>query len=85
MPQAVSDPTSPLFKCVFMALASGEIRLYNEKRLVASYSLPAPATALYFGRYNREDNTIVCVTRAGALNIKVCRTLCAGHMNRICE
>lgn len=67
----MNDPTSKLHKCVLVGLATGEVRLYSEKRLVASYSLPAPATALCFGRYNREDNTLIAVTRAGALNIKV--------------
>ncbi len=52
-------------------VAAGEVRVYNEKVLVSMHTAPAPLRGVAFGRYAREDNTLISVTRTGALDIKV--------------
>lgn len=44
-----------------MCRAAGEVRVYNEKKLVSLHTVPSPVTALWFGRYGREDNTLITV------------------------
>ena len=46
--------------------------MYHERSLVSSHATPAaaPVMGLAFGRYAREDNTLVTVTRGGGLDIK---------------
>lgn len=68
---AVADPTSKLHKVALLGLANGQVRAYADRRLLATFTLPSPPVALAFGRYNREENTLVAVTRAGALHIKM--------------
>ncbi|GFR47660.1 hypothetical protein Agub_g9403 [Astrephomene gubernaculifera] len=58
-------------KALLVALANGEVRVYNEELLVSVHSVPNPVTALWFGRYGREDNTLLAITKSGALDIKV--------------
>ncbi|GFR47769.1 hypothetical protein Agub_g9536 [Astrephomene gubernaculifera] len=58
-------------KALLVALANGEVRVYNEKLLVSVHSVPNPVTALWFGRYGREDNTLLAITKSGALDIKI--------------
>ncbi len=45
--------------------------MYNEKLLVSVHVVPNPVTALCFGRYGREDNTLISLTKSGMLDIKV--------------
>lgn len=52
-------------------LFAGEVRVYNEKLLVSVHIVPNPVTALCFGRYGREDNTLITLTKSGMLDIKV--------------
>jgi hypothetical protein len=47
------------------------MRLYNEKHLVSVHTVPSPATAIHFGRYGREDNTLITILKNGTLDIKV--------------
>lgn len=58
-------------KAVAVALANLEVRIYNEKHLVSLFTVKSPVTALFFGRYGREDNTLITITKAGALDIKI--------------
>lgn len=51
--------------------AAGEVRLYREKVLLSVHSLPSPVTGMWFGRYGREDNTLITVTKSGALDIRI--------------
>ena len=44
---------------------TGEIRVYNGRLLVASHTLPSVATALYFGRYGREESVLITVRGIG--------------------
>ena len=41
---------------------AGEVRVYNAKCLVHKHTLPSVATALWFGRYGREENTLITVS-----------------------
>jgi hypothetical protein len=47
------------------------VRVYNERSLVSVHTAAAPVMGFAFGRYAREDNTLVTVTRGGGLDIKV--------------
>ncbi|XP_004618503.2 Bardet-Biedl syndrome 1 protein isoform X1 [Sorex araneus] len=52
-------------------LANGEVRIYHDKALVNIIRAPDAVTSLCFGRYGREDNTLVLTTRGGGLMIKI--------------
>jgi hypothetical protein len=54
-----------------VTLASGELRVYTDKRLVHTAQLPSPATAALFGRYGREDGALALVFSSGALAIRL--------------
>lgn len=62
-------------RCCVVALANGEVRLYNNRALVSvhhsSGGSGSPVSGLYAGRYAREDNSLIHVTAAGGLDIKV--------------
>ncbi|KAI8473621.1 MAG: ciliary BBSome complex subunit 1-domain-containing protein [Monoraphidium minutum] len=55
--------TSRLVKALIVALANGEVRVYHERALVSSHvtASAAPVMRLAFGRYAREDNTLVAI------------------------
>jgi Bardet-Biedl syndrome 1 protein len=59
-------------KCVVVALSNGALRVYNDKSLVSEHTNSSPVSGLFVGRYAREDNSLVTVTAAGGLDIKVC-------------
>ena len=48
--------------------------MYHEKHLSWTHTTASPVTGLWFGRYGREDNTLIIVCRNGALEIKVWNT-----------
>lgn len=58
-------------KCVMVALSNGALRVYNNKTLVSEHNSSSPVSGLFVGRYAREDNSLVTVTAAGGLDIKV--------------
>lgn len=45
--------------------------MYNDECLVSSHTLPSPVWGMRFGRYGREDHSLITITKAGALEIKV--------------
>lgn len=57
--------------CLLAALANGELRVYNDRHLVATHTTASPVAGLFFGRYAREDNTLVSILRNGSLEIKM--------------
>lgn len=69
-------------KCVVVALSNGVLRVYNDKTLVSEHTSSSPVSGLFVGRYAREDNSLVNVTEAGGLDIKVGRltahSVCTG-------
>lgn len=47
--------------CASRPLPAGDVRIYSGKSLVHTHTLPSVATALWFGRYGREENTLITV------------------------
>ena len=60
-----------VFSAIIVALANGEVRIYNEQVLVDTIKVNDVVTAIRFGRYSREDNTLAIITRSGAVTIKM--------------
>lgn len=60
-----------MMKCVVLALKNGEVRVYHEKHLASIHIAPSPVTGLYFGKYGREDNTLITIMKNGSLDIKM--------------
>ena len=58
-------------KGVLLALRNGEVRLYRDKTLVNKLVLSDNVSAMKFGRFGREDSTLVMVTGSGKLLIKM--------------
>uniref|UniRef100_F7EQ74 Bardet-Biedl syndrome 1 n=1 Tax=Ornithorhynchus anatinus TaxID=9258 RepID=F7EQ74_ORNAN len=58
-------------QAVMAGLANGEVRLYRDKILLDVIGTPDAATGLCFGRFGREDDTLVVTTRGGGLLIKI--------------
>lgn len=56
---------------IIAGLKNGEIRLYNETLLCSITKLEEPIQSMKFGRFGREDNTLVVTTSSGALDIKI--------------
>eukprot|EP00455_Lapot_gusevi_P029644 TRINITY_DN3175_c0_g1_i7.p1 TRINITY_DN3175_c0_g1~~TRINITY_DN3175_c0_g1_i7.p1 ORF type:complete len:595 (+),score=101.41 TRINITY_DN3175_c0_g1_i7:67-1851(+) len=62
---------SKSIKGVLVSLNNGEVRLYNGKHLISSIKNDDPVSALRFGPYAREENTLVMIHKRGALDIKI--------------
>uniref|UniRef100_A0A2K6RNX3 Bardet-Biedl syndrome 1 n=1 Tax=Rhinopithecus roxellana TaxID=61622 RepID=A0A2K6RNX3_RHIRO len=58
-------------QAVMAGLANGEVRIYRDKALLNVIHTPDAVTSLCFGRYGREDNTLIMTTRGGGLIIKI--------------
>lgn len=79
MPEDVTNITP--FECLrrsatgfFVALRSGEVRLYMEKTLVTKISPSqegVAVTGLTFGQFNREVDTLVALYTNGAISVKM--------------
>ena len=54
-----------------VALASGEVRMYDDKNMLSSLSCSSPITAMSFGQYGREDATLVLISKTGSLALKI--------------
>ncbi|XP_059961510.1 Bardet-Biedl syndrome 1 protein isoform X3 [Mesoplodon densirostris] len=58
-------------QAVMAGLANGEVRIYRDKALLSVVHTPDAVTSLCFGRYGREDHTLIMTTRGGGLIIKI--------------
>ncbi|XP_004713759.2 Bardet-Biedl syndrome 1 protein isoform X1 [Echinops telfairi] len=58
-------------QAVMVGLSNGEVRVYRDKALLNIIRAPDAVTSLCFGRYGREDNTLVMTTKGGGLLIKI--------------
>ncbi|XP_072312573.1 Bardet-Biedl syndrome 1 protein [Eucyclogobius newberryi] len=58
---------------LLVALGSCELRLYQDQFVLNSEKTPEPVVALAFGRYGREDGTVVMATQGGALLVRILR------------
>eukprot|EP00798_Chlamydomonas_sp_ICE-L_P006017 gene6017-5322_t len=63
--------SSRMSRCLLVALSNGEIRIYSDRNLVGMHTVPSPVTGMWFGRYGREDSTLITITKSGALDIKI--------------
>jgi len=63
-----------LSHALLVVLASGEIRMYNENKILHKFSVEKPVMAIRFGVYGREDNTLAIIHgKGGAITIKIMR------------
>ncbi|RWS29918.1 Bardet-Biedl syndrome 1 protein-like protein [Leptotrombidium deliense] len=58
-------------RLIAVALENQQIHIYNDKNKVDVIEIEDVVTSIKFGRYGREDNTLVMVTRKGWLVIKI--------------
>ncbi|ELK13297.1 Bardet-Biedl syndrome 1 protein [Pteropus alecto] len=65
------EQSSRGLQAVVAGLANGEVRIYRDKALLNVIRTPDAVTSLCFGRYGREDNTLIMTTRGGGLIIKI--------------
>ena len=56
--------------CV-LALANGEVRVYNDKALVSTFDIKDEVTGLRYGKFGREDNALILALKSGALSVKM--------------
>ena len=51
------------FKAIFVALSNCEVHLYRDKYLVNVFSTRDIVTGMRYGRFGREDSTLVMTTK----------------------
>ncbi|XP_072350908.1 BBSome complex member BBS1-like, partial [Scyliorhinus torazame] len=71
MTMGLMDHKSKGFQAVLVALANSEVHLYWDKILVNITKTQDVVTSLCFGRYGREDGTLIMTTKGGGLIIKI--------------
>lgn len=54
-----------------LGLQNGEVRLYCGRSLMCTLRAKEPVTGLCFGRYGREDNTLIATTKGGAVAVRI--------------
>uniref|UniRef100_A0A8C4QU40 Bardet-Biedl syndrome 1 n=1 Tax=Eptatretus burgeri TaxID=7764 RepID=A0A8C4QU40_EPTBU len=59
------------FQAVLVALANSEVQVYQDNVLVDSIQTQDVVTGICFGRYGREENTLIMTTKGGGLVIKI--------------
>ena len=59
------------FKAILVGLKNGEVRLYKERFLLSTAQVDGPVTAMQFGRFGREESTLILVTRGGGMYVKI--------------
>jgi len=60
-------------RALLVALANGDIRLYNERQLICTINNPDTVLGMRCGRYGREDVCLVLIHKSGALSLKIFR------------
>jgi len=68
---ALMDHKVKGFKAVLVGLENGEVHIYKEKNLVDTVKLNDRPQALCFGRYGREESTLIAVLASGALQVLI--------------
>lgn len=58
---------------MLVALGNAELRLYQDQLMLNSQRTPETVAAVTFGRYGREDGTVVMATRGGGLLVRMLR------------
>ncbi|XP_046850601.1 Bardet-Biedl syndrome 1 protein-like isoform X2 [Xenia sp. Carnegie-2017] len=59
------------FKAVLVGLKNCEVRLYKEKFLISTLQVDSPVTAMQYGRFGREDSSLIVVTLKGGIYVKI--------------
>ncbi|XP_069750157.1 Bardet-Biedl syndrome 1 protein isoform X2 [Narcine bancroftii] len=71
MTMGLMDHKSKGFQAVLVALGNSEVHLYHDKNLINVTKTQGVVTSLCFGKYGREDGTLIMMTKGGALIIKI--------------
>lgn len=74
---AAMDLPTRGFQAVLVGLANCEVRLYRDKNLLSTIKTPDVVTGICFGRYGREDGTLIVATRGGGLMMKILKRTAA--------
>ncbi|KAM4524562.1 BBSome complex member BBS1 [Odontesthes bonariensis] len=68
---ATMDLPTRGFQAVLVGLANCEVHLYRDKNLLSVIKAPDAVTSICFGRYGREDGTLIMTTKGGGLMVKI--------------
>lgn len=68
---AAMDLPTRGFQAVLVGLANRQVHLYRDKNLLCSIKTPDVVTSICFGRYGREDGTLIMTTKGGGLIVKI--------------
>lgn len=68
---AAMDLPTRGFQAVLVGLANCEVQLYRDKNLLSTIKTPDMVTSIRFGRYGREDGTLILTTKGGGLLVKI--------------
>ncbi|XP_039337778.1 Bardet-Biedl syndrome 1 protein isoform X4 [Mauremys reevesii] len=71
MTMSLLDQKSRGFQAVMVGLANQVVHMYRDKNLVDVIRTQDVVTSICFGRYGREDNTLIMTTKGGGLIIKI--------------
>ncbi|XP_032872788.1 Bardet-Biedl syndrome 1 protein, partial [Amblyraja radiata] len=71
MTMGLMDHKSKGFQAVLVALGNSEIHLYRDKNLINVTKTQDVVTSLCFGKYGREDGTLIMTTKGGGLLVKI--------------
>uniref|UniRef100_A0A1A8Q282 BBSome complex member BBS1 n=1 Tax=Nothobranchius rachovii TaxID=451742 RepID=A0A1A8Q282_9TELE len=72
---AAMDLPTRGFQGVLMGLANCEVHLYRDKNLLSTIKTPDTVTSICFGRYGREDGTLIMTTKGGGLMVKILKRM----------
>ncbi|CAJ1081330.1 Bardet-Biedl syndrome 1 protein [Xyrichtys novacula] len=65
------------FQAVLLGLANCEVHLYRDKNLLSTIKTPDVVSSICFGRYGREDGTLIMTTKGGGLMVKILKRTAA--------
>lgn len=54
-------------------MPAGELRVYNGQHLMSSTQLSSPYNAMTFGKYGREESTLIGVMKSGIIAVCLLR------------
>uniref|UniRef100_UPI0037E76C6E Bardet-Biedl syndrome 1 protein n=1 Tax=Semicossyphus pulcher TaxID=241346 RepID=UPI0037E76C6E len=74
---AAMDLPTRGFQAVLLGLANCEVQLYRDKNLLSTIKTPDVVTSICFGRYGREDGTLIMTTKGGGLMVKILKRTAA--------
>ncbi|XP_003961258.2 BBSome complex member BBS1 [Takifugu rubripes] len=74
---ATMDLPTRGFQAVLVGLANCEVHLYRDKNLLSTIRTPDAVTSICFGRYGREDGTLIMATKGGGLLVKILKRTAA--------